>query len=110
MKIYQLHEYYGEWEDFRDYIRGSYLRKERAEEAKIKAEAENKELVAKSRKCSRCPFIADDDFELGVLLLAYSDYCSEVALEDTPYGTNCKNYCCVWEESDFEIIEVEVEE
>ena len=34
MTIYQLHEYSGEWEDYRDRIIGSYLRKERAEEEK----------------------------------------------------------------------------
>ena len=36
MKIYQLHEYSGEYEDFSDRIIGSYLRKERAEEEKAK--------------------------------------------------------------------------
>ena len=32
MKIYQLHKYGGELEDYRNYIIGSYLHKERAEE------------------------------------------------------------------------------
>ena len=53
MKIYQLHEYSGVWEDFHDYIRGSYLRKERAEKEKVKAEAEEKELAKKSKKLVR---------------------------------------------------------
>ena len=30
MKIYQLHEYGGQWEDSFDYIIDSYLKKERA--------------------------------------------------------------------------------
>ena len=36
MKIYQLHKFGGEWEDSYDYIIGSYLRKERAEEETMK--------------------------------------------------------------------------
>ena len=31
MKIYQVHKYSGEYEDYRDQIIGSYLRRERAE-------------------------------------------------------------------------------
>lgn len=42
MIVYQLHKCGGEWEDSFDYIIGSYLRKERAEEEKIKAETEEK--------------------------------------------------------------------
>ena len=45
MKIYQLHERGGEWEDYYDYIRGSFLRKERAIEEKIKAEVKQKEEI-----------------------------------------------------------------
>lgn len=44
MKIYQLHEYKGEWEDFRDIIIGSYLRKQRAEEELAKDEAEEPDM------------------------------------------------------------------
>ena len=57
MKIYQLHEYGGEWEDSYDYIIGSYLRKERAEEEKIKAEVKDNKLVEHSNRCWACPFI-----------------------------------------------------
>lgn len=30
MTIYQIHEYSGEYEDYRDYIVGSYLNREKA--------------------------------------------------------------------------------
>ena len=57
MKIYQLHEYRrGAWENLRDWIVGSYLRKERAEEEKVRAEAQEKELIEHSKRCDRCPF------------------------------------------------------
>lgn len=111
MKIYQLHEYSGEYEDFRDYIRGSYLRKERAEEEKAKAEAEEKELVKKGEKCNNCPVLDAYPFaSFDSLLNEHCDYCSEMKLEETDYGLNCDNYYHHWDESTFDIKEVEVEE
>ena len=111
MKIYQLHEYRGEYEDFRDYIIGSYLRKERAEEEKAKAEAKEKELMEHSEKCNSCPVLdADPSSSLDSLLCKYSDYCSEMALEESDYGIDCKNYYLKWDDSTFKIEEVEVEE
>lgn len=111
MKIYQLHEYSGEWEDFRDYIRGSYLRKERAEEEKAKAEAKENELANKSQKCNLCPVLDVYPFaSFDSLLDKYCDYCSEMDLEETDYGLNCKNYYLKWDKSTFKIKEVEVEE
>lgn len=112
MKIYQLHEYSGEWEDFRDHIRGSYLRKERAEEEKVKAEEFEKILVERSDRCNKCPFIDYDNafLKINELIQKCSDYCSLVELEETDYGINCQNYYHCWDESTFEIKEVEVEE
>lgn len=110
MIIYQLHEHSGEWEDWHDYIIGSYLRKERAEEEKTKAELKEKELMKHSKKCWSCPFLEEDFSDANVLLTKYSDYCSESKLENTDYGINCGNYYSHWDESTFEIEEVEVEE
>ena len=50
MKIYQLHKHGGEWEDYRDVIIGSYLRKERAEEEKLKAEKEEEINRARAKQ------------------------------------------------------------
>ena len=111
MKIYQLHEYSGEWEDYRDRIRGSYLRKDRAEEEKTKAEASEKILRERSAKCNNCPvFDAYPFASLDGLLDEHSDYCSEMELEETEYGIHCQNYYLKWNDSTFEIVEVEVEE
>lgn len=104
MKIYQLHKRGGEWEDSYDYIVGSYLRKERAEEEKIKAEAKEKEKVEHGRKCGNCPFLD------GALLSRYPDYCSEAKLEEGEYGMRCDNYYLHWYEDTFSIKEIEVEE
>lgn len=111
MKIYQLHEHGGEWEDSYDYIRGSYLRKERAEEEKVKAEAKEKQRTEQGRKCNNCPFLSEHPFEnIEDLLSKYADYCDETKLEQTDYGISCKNYFCYWDEPYFKIEEVEVEE
>lgn len=60
MKIYQLHEYGGEWEDRYDYIIGSYLRKERAEEEKVKAEKMEKEYTTQIVKLYDSYFTIDE--------------------------------------------------
>lgn len=112
MKIYQLHEYSGEWEDFRDYIIGSYLTKERAEEEKVRAELREKELSEHSAKCARCPFLEFENSwsDIDRLLSEHQYYCTEAKLEDTDYGINCLNYYSKWDDSTFKVKEVEVEE
>lgn len=106
MLIYQLHKYGGQWEDSFDYIIGSYLKKERAEEEKAKAEAKEKELVEQDKKCNDCSFLYDEFISNEDLL----SYCSKAKLTKDEYGTSCENYYTHWDESNFEIIEVEVEE
>lgn len=111
MKIYQLHEYSGEWEDYRDYIIGSYLRKERAEEEKVKAKERELKLRKKHSKCVNCPFLDGDWEDKDELLKKHMNYCGEVDLEDCrPFTMGCKNYFSKWDESSFKIKEVEVEE
>lgn len=111
MKIYQLHEYSGEWEDATDYIRGSYLRKERAEEEKAKAEEFEKILRERSDKCNKCPVFCEDPFLSATdLIEKHSDYCDLMELDDSDYGVNCMNYAFKWDFSTFKIVEVEVEE
>lgn len=51
MKIYQIHEYGGSWEDAYDYIVGSYLSKDKAIAEKDRLEEEEE----KRRKCGLCP-------------------------------------------------------
>lgn len=51
MKIYQIHEWGGEWEDRYDYIVSSYLSKEKAEAEKERLEKEQAGIM----KCNECP-------------------------------------------------------
>jgi hypothetical protein len=111
MKIYQIHKYGGEYEDYYDYIVGSYLRKERADEELSKMVEKEFKLRCKGDKCYNCPFLEDGELDFGDLLLAYPDYCAEAKLlEDTVFGIVCKNEYTHWDNSYFEIKEVEVEE
>ena len=108
MKIYQLHEYGGEWEDRYDHIIGSYLKKERAQEEKWKAQLKEKLLIEHSERCEDCPFIGESTYNF--IENRYSDYCSKMDLEETECGYDCKNYYYKWDKSSFKIVEVEVEE
>ena len=111
MTIYQLHEYSGEWEDFRDRIIGSYLRKERAEEEKNKAETKEKELIECSKRCAKCSFLRNNFDSINDFLSKHPNYCKEAKLEeDEDYGIYCANYYHHLYEASFEIKEVEVEE
>lgn len=110
MKIYQLHKYGGEWEDHFDYIIGSYLHKERAEEEMLKAKSKEEELSERGRKCNRCPFLEHPFANLDDMIVKHSHYCSEAKLENSKWGIDCENYCSQWDEAFFKIEEVEVEE
>lgn len=108
MKIYQLHKYSGEYEDFYDDIIGSYMKKERAEEEKVKAEAEEKALIEQDKKCNECPYLHNAYITNDELL----SYCSKAPLEKNEFNDDidCQNYYIHWDDATFEIIEVEVEE
>ena len=111
MKIYQIHEHTGDYEDYRDYIVGSYLKKERAEEEKTKLELKEKELSNQSKKCRDCPFLEEGMANISRLMSKYPNYCPDAKLEElNEYGIVCENYYIHWYESTFNIEEVEVEE
>lgn len=110
MKIYQIHEHSGEYEDYCDRIIGSYLRKERAEVEKVKAEANEVKAIEQSNRCNRCPFTEASYSELNNLLSDFQGYCDEMELYDSDYGIECRNYYHHWDKAYFVIEEVEVEE
>ena len=111
MKIWQLHKYGGEWEDSFDYIIGSYLHPERAEEEKLKAEKAEAELFEHGRRCGNCPFIDEPFARLEHLMLKYPDYCSRAQLRsDEDKRIDCEYFSSHWDEAYFRIVAVEVEE
>lgn len=110
MKIYQIHEYGGKWEDSFDNIIGTYLSQSRAEEEKAKAEFKDKKDKELSRHCSSCPLCS----ELGrgdKVAKKCEQYCNQFAYVDMgSNGFDCANYTTHWDEVYFRIEEVEVKE
>ena len=110
MKIYQLHQHGGEWEDYRDRIIGSYLKKERAEEEKLKAEKEEETNRARDAQCCRCLYMSDikDNALLADLMRQHCDH-SDIHC-DSDGELFCKAYYYHWRDYNFYVEEVEVEE
>ncbi len=111
MKIYQLHQYGGEWEDSYDYIVGSYLRKERAEEAMAIFQRVDQIKVKESRQCCCCPLFnssTDDSDKLKEECIAYCDRFRVAEYDDG--GIDCDNWQSYYDEPMYCIKEVEVEE
>lgn len=112
-KVYQLHEYSGSYEDYRDLIRGTYLSKERAEVVLTAREMTEQTLRELSERCFDCPFSGKPADELDELLVKHPDYCpyqsTNLYIDDDYDCIECKNYYQHWDEATFEVVEVEVE-
>lgn len=115
MKIYQIHEYGGEWEDRFDDIVGTYLDKRKAMEKMVALAEEHKRDVEQSRKCAHCPLWDDWSRYDDVILQKTAEYCTEFVKQsssDSEYEDEfgCINYAGYVEKTFFRIEEVEVEE
>lgn len=111
MKIYQLHKYGGEWEDHYDYIIGSYLHKERAEEAMAEKHASDVREKEYAEHCAMCPYwnYEDSDYaDLRDKMIAYCDH-SDIRYDEDGELV-CKASCLLYDYSNLRIEEVEVEE
>lgn len=108
MKIYQIHDYGGEWEDKWDIIAGSYLSKEKAKLKKDELEA----IQAEFAKCKNCPlYICDDncDDDCEKCNRNKSEkakaYCDRY---EPDRDFKCNNYGYDFYESYFKVVEVDV--
>ena len=112
MKIYQIHEYSGEYEDYMDRIVGSYLLQARAEEEKQKLESREAEFAAQSKKCHTCPiWNYASTTDIGEIIAKHGDYCDEAKLLcDDVFGIDCENYFTLLRVATYTIEEVEVVE
>lgn len=109
MKIYQLHKYGGEWEDAYDHIIGSYLHKERAEEAMAEKHASNRREQEYAEHCAVCPYwhyVDSDNADLRDKMLAYCDHSDIHCDEDGELICNAS--CLLYDYSNLRIEEVEV--
>ena len=108
MKIYQIHEYGGEWEDRYDYILGSYLSKEKAITEKERLEKEEEQV----RKCQKCyrQYLSENksvDREYCNRCEPFNKDIHEGALDDYD-DEGCIHYFFSFHDSHFKIEEVEV--
>ena len=111
--IYQIHEMSGEYEDYRDTVIGSYLRRERAEEIlKILLDKEE-ERRERALKCQSCP-VHDRGCTNRLIIGEYcKDFNDAYAQDDDEEYLFCKNEYCSYPGFDnryYRIDEVEVEE
>ena len=108
MKIYQLHETGGSYDDFYDYIIASYVSKEKAEDHKQRLIQERQSKIDKYKKCNSCPIheiTQDKDY--------INKYCDDLdIILDEEGHICCKNeYCdCFCFEEYYEVKEVGVVE
>lgn len=113
MKIYQVHESGGEWEDSYDCIVKSCLEKEKAEEYKKQYEEVLEEILKNSGICNECPLCSG----CGSIITAeeLTDYCKRVVVDDFKIENGevveCEKYEFVYnDDTSYEIVEVDVEE
>ena len=109
MKIYQVHEYSGEWEYFRDKLIGSYFSESKADMIKAELEEENRKLTEQSRLCDKCPINNEQFDSNSEAVVACTGYCDNAVIEDYDNNFYCANCVSVWDESTFEVKEIEVE-
>lgn len=120
MKIYQIHEYGGEYEDRYDWIVASYLSKEKAQAEQERLELEEEER----RKCGCCPlYYCEPDCDGDCEKCNDSEYKIKKAKEYCdryePFDKNkhdqeecatekCVNFYYVFDDSFFKTEEVDV--
>ena len=112
MKIYQLHQYGGSWEDAYDDIIGTYLHKEKAEEAITRFKEKERLAQELNRHCNNCPMLNSatlDSDKLAEECAAYCNHFVRVAYDDRD-DCDCENWLPTYEKSYYRIEEVEVEE
>ena len=115
--IYQIHEMSGEYEDYRDTIVGSYLRKDRAEEVIKTLRDKEDRRRACAIKCRECPVQDYNRYYDRNFRSVINKYCEDFEEEhELDYGEEqlfCKNEYysySAYDDAYYEIQEVEVEE
>lgn len=90
MKVYQIHEYSGSYDDFADYIVGTFLSEAKAKEHMEHLQSIIADMVVKYNRCAEC------DFSKSCFVDDGAGYCE-----------NCYDYRYEMDDA-YEIKEVEV--
>lgn len=96
MKIYQVHEYSGSYEDFFDYIIGSFIHRENAEDLVMTKEAEQFGNRRRAKRCYKC------------ISHNYKPKKSCYKPDKSDYGEDCDNYYQCYDDYRYDIKEVEI--
>ena len=108
--IYQIHEYSGEYEDYRDIIMGSYFKKSDAEAQMEILEQQEKDNEIQDEKCRNCPCYKLNFDKEGIKKIR--QYCNNFKMsnEKELKDRYCVNKFCMWVfgTPTYEIVEVEV--
>lgn len=104
MVVYQIHERGGSYEDAYDFIRATYLSKEKAEkdlQALVNEEFERNKLA---EKCNKCPIY---EYVMGrKVWKKVQEYCS--LFDYNEITENCRNREERWDDVRFDMETVEV--
>ena len=107
-KVYQIHEYSGEYEDYKDNIVGSYFNKSDAEAKMKELELQSNSNTANFIKCRDCPsnYVYFDDNNVKKI----KQYCTqfELSVDDENDDNYCINKTFNNDNPTYEIVEVEV--
>lgn len=104
MVVYQIHERGGSYEDAYDFIRATYLSKEKAEKewkALVNAETDRNKLAEKCNKCPIYDYVMNKNTEKKIL-----QYCSLFNYNNAT--EDCRNREERWDEVEFDLKTVEV--
>lgn len=111
MKIYQIHETGGQYEDYFDYIVGTYLHKDKAE-IDMQILIDKEELRRQEyEKCQSCP-IGNLDLNVDTIEAMRSicqEYCDSSQIFEQLYDEYvCENEAIYWDDRGYHITEIEV--
>lgn len=106
MKIHQIHETGGEWEDSYDNIVSSHLNARKAEVECQKLRVEENKRIERARKCNDCPLYRDAWSEPQEQTIKMTKrYCQYYEYDGEKY---CANWESDMEERHFDVREVKV--
>ena len=110
MKIYQIHETGGEYEDYFDRTVGTYLHQSRAE-AEMSKLVNQEECRRKGRrKCRKCPINHANSVNDGLEAMqkACSEYCNIADIQEDEDYCYCEHEVISWDDYEYCIEEIEV--
>lgn len=111
MTIYLVKECSGQYEDYSEYIRYCTSNKAKAKNKKTELEQQHKLQVEQSKKCWGCEADCFNKKDYDKIKEMVKSHCNIFKIEiydDGSYG--CENCYHLWNESTFEIVEMECEE